>query len=43
MGKYFNNNITAKRDNNGAGEITIRFSGDAEVEEFLKVLENANI
>jgi ParB family chromosome partitioning protein len=43
VGKYFNNNITAKRDNNGAGEITIRFSGDAEVEEFLKVLENANI
>ena len=43
VGKYFNNNITAKRDNKGAGEITIRFSGDAEVEEFLKVLENANI
>ena len=43
VGKYFNNNITAKRDGNGAGEITIRFSGDAEVEEFLKVLENANI
>ncbi len=43
VGKYFNNNITAKRDGNGAGEITIRFSGDAEVEEFLRVLENANI
>ena len=43
VGKYFNNNITAKRDNKGAGEITIRFNNDAEVEEFLKALENSNI
>ena len=43
VGKYFNNNITAKRDSKGAGEITIRFANDAEVEEFLKVLENSNI
>ena len=43
VGKYFNNTITAKRDNKGAGEITIRFNNDAEVEEFLKVLENSNI
>ena len=43
VGKYFNNNITAKRDSKGAGEITIRFNSDAEVEEFLKVLENYNI
>jgi ParB family chromosome partitioning protein len=43
VGKYFNNNITAKRDNKGAGEITIRFNTDAEVEEFLKALENSNI
>ena len=43
VGKYFNNNITAKRDSKGAGEITIRFNNDAEVEEFLKVLENSNI
>ncbi len=43
VGKYFNNNITAKRDNKGAGEIIIRFNSDAEVEEFLKVLENSNI
>ena len=43
VGKYFNNNITAKRDDKGAGEITIRFNSDAEVEEFLKVLENSNI
>ena len=43
VGKYFNNNVTAKRDNKGAGEITVRFNSDAEVEEFLKVLENSNI
>ena len=43
VGKYFNNNITAKRDNKGVGEITIRFNNDAEVEEFLKALENSNI
>ena len=43
VGKYFNNNITAKRDSKGAGEITIRFNSDAEVEEFLKVLENYNL
>ena len=43
VGKYFNNNITAKRDNKGTGEITIRFNNDAEVEEFLKALENSNI
>ena len=43
VGKYFNNNITAKRDNKGTGEITIRFNNDAEVEEFLKALETSNI
>lgn len=43
IGKYFNNNITAKRDNKGAGEITIRFNSDAEVEQFLQALENSNI
>lgn len=32
IGKYFNNNITAKRDNKGAGEITIRFNSDKEAE-----------
>ena len=43
IGKYFNNNITAKRDNKGAGEITIRFNNDKEVEDFLQALENSNI
>jgi len=43
IGKYFNNNVTAKRDNKGNGEITIRFNNDAEIEQFLKALENSNI
>ena len=43
IGKYFNNNVTAKRDNKGNGEITIRFSNDAEMESFLQALENSNI
>ncbi len=43
VGKYFNNNVTAKRDNKGAGEITIRFNNDKEIEEFLQALENSNL
>ncbi len=43
IGKYFNNNVTARRDTKGNGEITIRFSNDTEIEQFLKVLENSNI
>ena len=39
----FNNNVTAKRDSKGAGEITIRFNNDKEIEEFLQALENSNI
>ncbi len=43
IGKYFNNNVTAKRDSKGNGEITIRFSNDTEIEQFLQALENSNI
>ncbi len=43
VGKYFNNNVTAKRNGKGAGEITIRFNNDKEIEEFLQALENSNI
>lgn len=43
IGKYFNNNVTARRDTKGNGEITIRFSNDTEIEQFLKVLEDSNI
>ena len=43
IGKYFNNNVTAKRDNKGNGELTIRFKDDKEMEMFLQALENSNI
>lgn len=43
VGKYFNNNVTAKRDTKGNGEITIRFKNDAEIEAFLQALENSNL
>ena len=43
IGKYFNNNVTAKRDSKGNGEITIRFKDDKEMEMFLQALENSNI
>ena len=42
IGKYFNNNVSAKRNAKGEGEITIRFKNDSEVEEFLKSLEKSN-
>ena len=43
IGKYFNNNVTAKRDSKGNGEITIRFKNDSEMEMFLQALEKSNI
>lgn len=43
LGKYFDNNISVKRNEKGAGEITIRFSSDMEVDNFLKSLENSNL
>ena len=43
IGKYFNNNVTAKRDSKGNGELTIRFKDDSEIEMFLQALENSNI
>ena len=39
VGKFFNNNVTARRDAKGNGEISIRFSNDSEVEAFLQALE----
>lgn len=41
VGKYFNNNVTVKRDAKGCGRLTVSFDNDAQVEEFLKALENA--
>ncbi len=43
FGRYFNNNISLKKGDNGKGSITIHFSGDEEVVNFLKAIEKANI
>ena len=43
LGKYFNNNISVKRNAKGEGELTIRFSSDIEMDNFLKTLEEKNL
>lgn len=43
LGKYFNNNISVKRSDKGAGELTIRFSSDKEMDDFLSALENTGM
>jgi ParB family chromosome partitioning protein len=44
LGKYFDNNISLKRDEKkGTGSITIRFSGDDEIENFIKAIESTNL
>ncbi len=43
LGKYFNNNISIKRNPKGEGELTIRFSSDIEMDNFLKALEENNL
>ena len=42
VGKYFENNISLKRTNAGKGTMTIHFNSDAEVQKFLKALEDSN-
>lgn len=42
VGKYFRNDISLKRNEHGKGIITIRFSSDEEVTNFLKAIENHN-
>ena len=42
VGKYFENNISLKRSNNGKGSMTIHFGSDDEVRKFLKALEDSN-
>ena len=42
VGKYFESNISLKRANNGKGTMTIHFSSDDEVKNFLKALEDSN-
>ena len=39
VGRYFENNISLKRSNNGKGSMTIHFNSDEEIAKFLKILE----
>lgn len=43
LGKYFNNSISLKRSGAGKGTMTIHFSSDDEVRNFLAALEKANL
>ncbi|MBO5419203.1 MAG: ParB/RepB/Spo0J family partition protein [Bacteroidales bacterium] len=43
VGKYFENNISLKRSDNGKGTMTIHFNNDEEVKKFLKALEDSNV
>lgn len=43
VGKYFNNNVSLKRNDKGNGSITIQFKNDSEVENFLQALENSKL
>ncbi len=39
IGRYFGDNISLKRSESGRGSITIKFTSDAQMSEFLKALE----
>lgn len=41
VGKYFENDISLKRSDNGKGSMTIHFNSDAEVQKFLDALEKS--
>jgi len=43
VGKYFDNNISLKRGDDGKGSMTIRFTSDEEVARFLQALEQAKL
>lgn len=43
MGKYFDNNISLKRNASGKGSMTVRFENDRELQAFLQALENAKL
>lgn len=42
VGRYFENNISLKRAENGKGTMTIHFNSDYEMKQFLKALEDSN-
>lgn len=40
VGRYFDNNVTIKRSQDGKGTMTVRFKNDAQLQEFCKLLES---
>lgn len=43
VGKYFDNNISVKRSDNGKGTMTVRFNSDEQVAAFLSALEKTDL
>ena len=43
IGKYFEQDISLKRSSGGKGTMTIKFNSDAEVQRFLKAIDDAQI
>lgn len=43
LGKYFNNNISVKRSAKGSGVVSIHFSTDQQISDFLKALEEKQL
>jgi len=43
IGKYFDEDISLRRSPSGKGSMTIKFTSDAQVEAFLKALEDAKL
>ncbi|MBO6170367.1 MAG: ParB/RepB/Spo0J family partition protein [Bacteroidales bacterium] len=41
IGRYFSREVSVRRNASGKGCLTVRFSSDSEVEEFLKALESS--
>jgi ParB family chromosome partitioning protein len=39
VGKYFGENISLRRTREGKGVLTIKFDSDAQMEEFMKALD----
>ncbi len=43
VGKYFNNNVAIKRNEKGAGVLTVKFQSDEQMEHFLHALRDKNL
>ena len=43
LGRYFDNNVTFKRNADGKGSLTVRFSGDSQMRAFLEALQEKGL